>query len=171
MSTKVKPQRRAGRDLRCHSRFPADGRFEIVAGSPAKVVCRWSVSRVLSATASCHGRSFVYDADCSTPPAAYPKVGRFGPNRVRPKTHSLLLSFAPDEVYPADSVTKTAGALLPHRFTLTWEAVTNFASRNPSKRKPFRRFAFCCTCSILADGGRYPPSCPLEPGLSSPPAK
>ena len=32
----------------------------------------------------------------------------------------------------------------------------------------FRRFAFCCTCPILADGGRYPPSCPKEPGLSSP---
>ena len=32
-----------------------------------------------------------------------------------------------------------------------------------------RRFAFCCTCPILADGGRYPPSCPVEPGLSSPP--
>ena len=30
-----------------------------------------------------------------------------------------------------------------------------------------RRFAFCCTCPILADGGRYPPSCPMEPGLSS----
>ena len=30
-----------------------------------------------------------------------------------------------------------------------------------------RRFTFCCTCPILTDGGRYPPSCPVEPGLSS----
>jgi len=39
----------------------------------------------------------------------------------------------------------------------------------PQRRVSFRRFAFCCTCPILADGGRYPPSCPVEPGLSSPP--
>jgi len=32
-----------------------------------------------------------------------------------------------------------------------------------------RRFTFCCTCPVLADGGRYPPSCPVEPGLSSKP--
>ena len=31
----------------------------------------------------------------------------------------LLLGLAPDGVYPAGSVTRTAGALLPHRFTLT----------------------------------------------------
>jgi len=29
------------------------------------------------------------------------------------------------------------------------------------------RFTFCCTFPILADGGSYPPSCPVEPGLSS----
>ena len=33
---------------------------------------------------------------------------------------SFLLGLAPDGVYPASSVTRTAGALLPHRFTLTW---------------------------------------------------
>jgi hypothetical protein len=31
----------------------------------------------------------------------------------------LLFGLAPDGVYPAGSVTRTAGALLPHRFTLT----------------------------------------------------
>ena len=30
-----------------------------------------------------------------------------------------------------------------------------------------RRFVFCGTCSQLALGGRYPPSSPVEPGLSS----
>src|SRR5260370_9999463 len=38
-----------------------------------------------------------------------------------------------------------------------------------------RRYTFCCTFPILlqavkaeSDGGRYPPPCPVEPGLSSP---
>lgn len=48
------------------------------------------------------------------------------------------------------------GALLPHHFTLTGESVT---SR--------RRYVFCGTFPDLAAGGRYPPPCPLEPGLSS----
>src|SRR2546423_4852104 len=30
------------------------------------------------------------------------------------------------------------------------------------------RYTFCCTFPVLADGGRYPPPCPVEPGLSSP---
>jgi hypothetical protein len=42
-----------------------------------------------------------------------------------------------------------------------------------------RRSAFCCTFPILGaplakaalDGGRYPPPCPVEPGLSSPEPK
>ena len=71
---------------------------------------------------------------------------------------SSLLGLAPDRVYRADPVTRVAGELLPHRFTLTsWEA--NF---------PDRRFAFCGTVPRLATGGRYPLSCPVEPGLSSP---
>src|SRR5262245_61100616 len=30
-----------------------------------------------------------------------------------------------------------------------------------------RRYLFCGTIPVLADGGRYPPPCPVEPGLSS----
>lgn len=30
-----------------------------------------------------------------------------------------------------------------------------------------RRYPFCCTFPVLANGGRYPPPCPLKPGLSS----
>ena len=67
---------------------------------------------------------------------------------------SSLLGLAPDGVYQARPVTRPAGELLPHRFTLT----AGF---------PRRRFAFCCTFPDLAAGGRYPPSHPLEPGLSS----
>ena len=50
------------------------------------------------------------------------------------------------------------GALLPHHFTLT-----------SSSENDDRRFIFCGTFPVLADGGRYPPPCPMEPGLSSPP--
>ncbi len=63
---------------------------------------------------------------------------------------------------PSQPVTRSAGALLPHRFTLA-------TTRTTARKRPHdvRRFAFCCTFPILADGGRYPPSCPVEPGLSS----
>ena len=37
----------------------------------------------------------------------------------------------------------------------------------PAGPKPGRRFAFCGTVPGLAAGGRYPPSHPVEPGLSS----
>ena len=30
-----------------------------------------------------------------------------------------------------------------------------------------RRFTFCGTVPVLANGGRYPPPCPVKPGLSS----
>jgi hypothetical protein len=68
--------------------------------------------------------------------------------------HGFLSGLAPDEVYRADRVTAAAGGLLPHRFTLT------------SDWRP-RRSAFCGTVSRVAPGGRYPPSCPVEPGRSS----
>ena len=37
----------------------------------------------------------------------------------------------------------------------------------PSPREAVRRFDFCGTFPVLANGGRYPPPCPEEPGLSS----
>jgi hypothetical protein len=68
--------------------------------------------------------------------------------------NSSLLGLAPDGVYRARPVTRPAGELLPHRFTLT-------------ARCAGRRSAFCCTFPGLTAGGRYPPSHPVEPGLSS----
>ncbi len=38
-------------------------------------------------------------------------------------------------------------------------------------RPPGRRSVLCCTFPGLAPGGRYPPSCPAVPGLSSAPEK
>ena len=69
----------------------------------------------------------------------------------------FLLGLAPDGVCRARPVTRPAGELLPHRFTLTARAA----------EAPPRRFVFCGTVPGLAAGGRYPPSCPVEPGLSS----
>ncbi len=48
------------------------------------------------------------------------------------------------------------GGLLPHRFTLTL-----------GDRSRRGRFAFCCTFLEVSLTGRYPASCPAEPGLSS----
>ena len=54
------------------------------------------------------------------------------------------------------------GGLLPHPFTLACAPSTPKGSR-----RSHRRFAFCGTFPGLAPGGRYPPPCPEEPGLSS----
>ena len=48
------------------------------------------------------------------------------------------------------------GELLPHHFTLT-----------RTRRAGRRRYVFCGTFPRIAPGGRYPPRCPLESGLSS----
>ena len=62
------------------------------------------------------------------------------------------LGLAPDGVYIAARVTTDAGGLLHHPFTLTGRS---------------RRSTFCCTFPRVTPGGRYPPSCPVESGLSS----
>jgi len=67
---------------------------------------------------------------------------------------SSLLGLSPDGVFRAGMVTHPAGGLLPHRFTLT-------------RPRGDKRSAFCGTFPGLTAGGRYPPSCPVEPGLSS----
>ena len=67
-------------------------------------------------------------------------------------TQGRPLGLAPDGVYLAARVTTNAGGLLHHPFTLT--------GRN-------RRSTFCCTFPRVTPGGRYPPSCPVESGLSS----
>ncbi len=66
-----------------------------------------------------------------------------------------LFGLAPDGVYKASAVTGGTGELLPHRFTLTPEFLR-------------KRFTFCCTFLTVTGTGRYPASCPAEPGLSSP---
>jgi len=53
------------------------------------------------------------------PSSNLPGGGRDGPSRAGISPDSLLLGLAPSGVYRARPVTRPAGALLPHRFTLT----------------------------------------------------
>ena len=58
-----------------------------------------------------------------------------------------LHGFASDGVYHADIVTNIAGALLPHRFTLTHYAFG-------LGHNQFERFAFCGTFPKVSLAGR-----------------
>ncbi len=91
-------------------------------------------------------------------PESLTEAGRLAENR---SLRCSLFGLAPGGVYLADRVASTAGALLPHRFTLTTHALGHDAHR------AVRRFAFCCTGPSLTAGRRYRPPCPAEPGLSS----
>ena len=138
------------------------------------------VSRVLFfafVKASAKRRSFIWMPNCSGTSSDRPETSanRTGPpelrfcnpelsfcnHELRFSNHaagSFLFGLASDGVYLARPVTRSAGELLPHRFTLT----------SPFTRvNRLRRFTFCCTFPGLATGGRYPPSCPAKPGLSS----
>jgi len=67
------------------------------------------------------------------------------------RTTHLLLGLAPDEVFPANPVTRIAVGPYP----------------TISPLPEIRRYIFCGTfCSLSAPGG-YPASCSVEPGLSS----
>jgi hypothetical protein len=69
-----------------------------------------------------------------------------------------LFGLAPSGVCQAKPVTRPAGELLPHRFTLT-----------PAHRSTPWRSVFCGTFPSRdqSGGGRYPPPRPTESGLSS----
>ena len=85
------------------------------------------------------------------PPATNPKAS--DGQSFSPKGDTLLFGLAPGGVYLAGPVTRVAGELLPHRFTLTH-------SENG-------RFVFCGTFLEVALTGCYPAPCPVELGLSS----
>lgn len=70
----------------------------------------------------------------------------------RATLNASLLGLAPDGVYLASAVTDGPGELLPHPFTLTCLS---------------RRTSLCGTIPGVTPAGRYPASCPAEPGLSS----
>ena len=64
------------------------------------------------------------------------------------------LGLASDEVYICPACYQPGGKLLPYHFTLT----------------TYVAVYFCCTSLRVAPTGRYPASCPVKPGLSSPAA-
>src|SRR6266849_11113465 len=80
-----------------------------------------------------------------------PHAGRASP--VLAGRIALLLGLAPGGVYRAGAVTRVAGELLPHRFTLTALADGGLFS--------------VALCRGVAPPGRKPAPCPAEPGLSS----
>ena len=71
-----------------------------------------------------------------------------------------LSGLAPGGVYLAFPVTREAGGLLHHRFTLTCPA----ACASTCAR---RRSILCGTGLRVTPSGRYPPPCSAEPGRSS----
>ena len=52
-------------------------------------------------------------------------------------------------------------------FSVTRQAVVSYTAFSPL---PLRAVLFCCTFLGVASTGRYPASCPMKPGLSSPAA-
>jgi hypothetical protein len=105
------------------------------------------------------GRSSIWDVDCSTPRAAYPRLGRAtrdGTASRRPVR--LMLGLAPGGVCLAGPVTRAAGGPLHHPFTL--------APAHPG-RAALRQSTLCCTCRRVAPPGCYPAPCSTEFGLSS----
>ncbi len=70
-----------------------------------------------------------------------------------------LLGLAPGGACRAARVTPGAGALLPHRFTLT-------CAPDPRTGR-HRRSALCCAVLRVAPTGGYPAPCPVESGRSS----
>src|SRR6478609_3260500 len=115
----------------------------------------WPVGRVLYAEA---WRPSIYDGRCRPPPAIYPRTRAGSP---RTCAHPVpggaeLLDLAPGGVCLAGGVAPVAGGLLHRRFILS-----------AHHRGGGRRSVFCGTVPQVAPGGRYPPPCPVEPGLSS----
>lgn len=72
----------------------------------------------------------------------------------------VLSGLAPGGVYLASPVTRGAGGLLHHRFTLTCSLIVRTRRRG-------RRSFLCGTGLRVTPSGCYPPPCPAEPGRSS----
>ncbi len=131
------------------------GAFDVRRGADGLACRPGSVPGSLSVTG---GRPSIYGGRCRHPSAIYPRA-RAG----RPRTHarpgpegSGLLDLAPGGVCLADPVTRVAGGLLHHRFTLA-----------PPVRGRSGRSVLCGTVPRVTPGGCYPPPCPVEPGPSS----
>ncbi len=120
------------------SHLELSGGAETRGAAPAKGAALKAgglVSRVLSTSPSRRGVwPSISDARRHAPLAVNPEM-------LASRAGSLSLSdLAPGGVYLAALVTRGTGALLPHRFTLTFAF---------TKRRTRPRSAFCCTCRRL----------------------
>ncbi len=91
------------------------------------------------------------------PTRGHARAARRGPQAARPSIWSCS-----GWGLPCRRCCHRRGALLPHHFTLT--------SRSPARPETGWRCIFCGTFRGLAPPRRYLAPCPMEPGLSSPPA-
>ena len=113
-----------------------------------------SISRILSAPVKGQGDHPSATAVASGLVRPTRKLRRAAFRRFRRCAEAHPLGLAPGGVYRATPVTWGAGGLLHHRFTLT-------------DRNRGRRSVFCGTVPRVTPGGRYPPPCSVESGLSS----
>jgi hypothetical protein len=103
-------------------------------------------------------RSSICDDRCRSPGAIYPEARASSPRTLPRVPGGTLLDLAPGGVCLATPVTRGAGGLLHHRFTLT-----------PTPLREPGRSVLCGTVPRVAPGGCYPPPCSVESGLSSMP--
>lgn len=138
------PSARAFESIDVVSHGP-DGRLM----SRGETVASRSVSRILCrvspATAICLGPP--------SPVTSMRPTCRHRAGRSSAQAPKCPLGLAPDGVCPAARVATGAGGLLHHRFTLTSPEAGGLLSVALFPR--------------VAPGGCYPPSCPVESGLSS----
>jgi hypothetical protein len=134
-------------------------RVEVQAGNLLIQVLRKPVSRVLSWTTISLGRRLLVGS--SNLPG---RVTR----RTAPRRDTC---YQAHELRPAWSCFRWG---LPSRtgHPVRWCALTApfhpyHAAALLAKNVDFWRYTFCGTVPVLANGGRYPPPCPVKPGLSS----
>ena len=121
--------------------------------------CRWWMVMVRSAckrdsVGRCRSGGPVAIHLCGLPEGCPRPVGHGRTGRSFP-----LLGLAPDGVYRADAVTDIAGALLPHRFTLTCD-------RSPRGTRSIGGLSLLHVRQV-APTWLSPASCPVESRLSS----
>src|SRR5690606_16813769 len=97
-----------------HGTFAGSGRWCERAGRTS-----WHVSRILCPR-TCRGwRPSISAYRCRQAPAVYPQASDGPPSNACAGARTLPLDLAPGGVYQAAPVTRGAGGLLHHRFTLT----------------------------------------------------
>ena len=109
--------------------------------------------RIASSTrAAIHLGRPLLDASCDLPA----DMGRAA--RQRRPVETGPLGLAPGGVYRAAPVTRSAGELLPHRFTLTRTFTVSVSEHARSRSGEGRwRFDFCGTVPHVTVGGCWPP--------------